>query len=455
MSFPTDDVITAIASASGPANQGIVRVSGPATLSVLAACFPDDAETLATVSSPQCIQGRLHLHPEVAPLPCQLYFWPDQRSYTRQPSAEIHLAGSPPLLDTTLEILCQQGARLAQPGEFTMRAFLAGRLDLTQVEAVLGVIDATSQRDLDIALTQLAGGLATPLHTLREQLLTLLAHLEAGLDFVEEDIEFISSSELAQQLGEISHVMATTLEQIRDRGEHNSQIRIVLRGAPNVGKSSLLNALAGDSAALVGAEQGTTRDYVTRRCKINTLDCLLIDTAGTTSATGHDPVAQQAQQVSREQSEQATLELLCIDGTRLPNAWEQQQLTLSDLSDRIQVITKADLASPEPAIAKGIHTSSVTGEGLEQLRKTIYQRLTHATDHTTAVVPDTLLRCRESLRLAGESIERARELTQLGQGDELVAAELRVALDELATVVGAVYTDDLLDRIFSRFCIGK
>jgi len=455
MSFPTDDVITAIASAPGPANQGIVRVSGPRTLSVLAACFPDDAETLATVISPQRIQGRLQLHPEVAPLPCQLYFWPDQRSYTRQPSAEIHLAGSPPLLDITLEMLCQQGARLAQPGEFTMRAFLAGRLDLTQVEAVLGVIDATNQRELDIALTQLAGGLATPLHTLREQLLTLLAHLEAGLDFVEEDIQFISPSELLQQLGEISHVMATTLDQIRGRDEHNSQIRIVLRGAPNVGKSSLLNALAGDAAALVGAEQGTTRDYVTRRCKINTLECLLIDTAGTTQATEHDRVAQQAQQVAREQAAQATLELLCIDGTRTPNAWEQQQLQLNDLTARIHVITKADLTPCESSSVAGIRTSSVTGEGLDQLQQSIYQRLTRPTQHTTAVVPDTLLRCRESLRLAGESIERARELTQQGLGEELVSAELRVALDELATVVGAVYTDDLLDRIFSRFCIGK
>ncbi|HIN94155.1 MAG TPA: hypothetical protein EYN03_00790, partial [Planctomycetes bacterium] len=171
--------------------------------------------------------------------------------------------------------------------------------------------------------------------------------------------------------------------------------------------------------------------------------------------TGHDRVAQQAQQVAREQAAQATLELLCIDGTRAPNAWEQQQLQLNNLSARIHVITKADLTPCEPTGVVGIQISSVTGEGLEQLRQSIYQRLTRPAQHTTAVVPDTLLRCRQSLRLAGESIERARELTQQRQGEELVSAELRVALDELATVVGAVYTDDLLDRIFSRFCIGK
>ena len=293
------------------------------------------------------------------------------------------------------------------------------------------------------------------LHTLREELLTLLAHLEAGLDFVEEDIEFISSSELDHQLKQISDVMTTTLDQIQGRGDHNSQTRIVLRGSANVGKSSLLNALAGATTALVGAEQGTTRDYVTRRCKIQSLECLLIDTAGATSETPDDHVAQQAQQVASEQAAQATLELFCLDSTRAPNTWEQKQRTNIPISTRIQVITKADMAPVESVTLQGILTSSVTGEGLDQLRQTIYHHLTHASHQTTSVVPDTLLRCRESLRLASESIDRARELNQSDLGDELVAAELRVALDELATVVGAVYTDDLLDRIFSRFCIGK
>ena len=159
--------------------------------------------------------------------------------------------------------------------------------------------------------------------------------------------------------------------------------------------------------------------------------------------------------MAREQAAQATLELLCIDGTRTPNPWEQQQLQLHDLSARINVITKADLTPCETSGVVGIQTSSVTGEGLEQLRQAIYQRLTRPAQYATAVVPDTLLRCRQSLRLASASIERARELTHQGQGEELVSSELRVALDELATVVGAVYTDDLLDRIFSRFCIGK
>ena len=455
MSFPIDDVITAVASAPGPAPRGIVRVSGPQTLSILADCFPAIRDELTKACTAQVIPGNLDLSGDLPPLPCQVYFWPDERSYTRQPSAELHLAGSPPLLEAAVEKLCQHGARLAEPGEFTMRSFLAGRLDLTQAEAVLGVIDAANQRELDVALTQLAGGLATPLHHLRDQLLELLAHLEAGLDFVEEDIEFISPELMDQQLAAISQTMQTTFQQIDGRHAPDTTIRIVLRGSPNVGKSSLLNALTGTSTALVSDQQGTTRDYVTHRCKINSLQCLLVDTAGATLVSEQDRVGRDAQELGNEQARQATLELFCVDSTRPLNPWEQQQLARGDDATRIPVMTKADLAVAAPTPPRAIATSSVTGAGLEQLRQTIYERLTSGTAGNTTVVHDTLLRCRESLRLSDASLQRARELTKLGQGEELVAVELRVALDELGKVVGAVYTDDLLDQIFSRFCIGK
>ena len=455
MSFPIDDVITAVASAPGPAPRGIVRVSGPRTLTVLADCFPAIRENLSKACTAQVIPGHLELASDLPPLPCHVYFWPDQRSYTRQPSAELHLAGSPPLLEATVEKLCQHGARLAEPGEFTMRSFLAGRLDLTQAEAVLGVIDAANQRELDVALTQLAGGLATPLHHLREQLLELLAHLEAGLDFVEEDIEFISSELMDQQLATISQAMQSTLQQIDGRSTPDTTMRVVLRGSPNVGKSSLLNALAGVSTALVSDEQGTTRDYLTHRCEINSLHCLLIDTAGATSVSEEDRVGQDAQDLGNEQARQATLELFCIDSSRPLNPWEQQQLNRGHDVNFIPVMTKADLGATNETPSQAIPTSSATGSGLEHLRQAIYENLSHASSGTSPIVHDTLLRCRESLRLGNASILRARQLTSSGQGEELIAVELRVALDELGKVVGAVYTDDLLDQIFSRFCIGK
>ena len=260
---------------------------------------------------------------------------------------------------------------------------------------------------------------------------------------------------LDQQLADISREVQKTLLQIQGRHAPDTQIRIVLRGSANVGKSSLLNALTGTSTSLVSEQQGTTRDYVTHHCKINSLPCLLVDTAGATPVPEQDRVGQDAQDLANEQARQATLELFCIDSTRPLNQWERQQLASGNDDTRIPVLTKMDLS---PAIAeppRAIPTSSVTGTGLEQLRQAIYERLAHGAVAAPTIVHDTLLRCRESLRLSDSSIQTARQLTNSGQGEELVAAELRVALDELGQVVGAVYTDDLLDQIFSRFCIGK
>jgi tRNA modification GTPase len=191
------DTIAAIASAPGGAARGIVRLSGPGVLDCLKRSFviaDEQCSSLEAILAAHAVRGTLRL--PTTRLPCELYYWPGARSYTREPLAELHTLGSPPLLASALAALCQAGARLAQPGEFTLRAFLAGRLDLTQAEAVLGVIDARGRTQLDAALAQLAGGLSAPLGRLRERLIDLLAHLEAGLDFVEEKIEFISSAEL-------------------------------------------------------------------------------------------------------------------------------------------------------------------------------------------------------------------------------------------------------------------
>src|SRR3954454_5157463 len=196
MAFDLDDTIAAIATASGGGLRGIVRISGPKSVEIAAGFMGAELSE----SLPTCRRATMHLPRELGLVPMTLYLWPTTSSYTRQPSAELHLPGSPPILEAGLEAVCQAGARLARPGEFTLRSFLAGRLDLTQAEAVLGVIDADSRQELESALAQLAGGVARPLRALREQLLDLLAQLEAGLDFVDEDIEFIAAAELKRQL---------------------------------------------------------------------------------------------------------------------------------------------------------------------------------------------------------------------------------------------------------------
>jgi tRNA modification GTPase len=458
--FHPDDTIAAIASAPGGAARGIVRLSGPEAVRSLESWFTaDDATDWQTAQSRRVVEGRLRVEAFHSPLPCDLYLWPTAASYTRQPTAEIHTIGSPPLLAAVLQTACRHGARLAQPGEFTLRAFLAGRLDLTQAEAVLGVIDATDRRELDVALAQLAGDLGGALRRLRDRLLDLLAQVEAGLDFVDEDIEFVSAGEIERELTAAQHDVAALVDRVQTRGDLAELARVVIAGWPNVGKSSLFNALVGHDRAIVSPQPGATRDYLSARIDLDGIQCELIDTAGVELRI-EAGISGAAQASSAEQRQQAGLLLLCLDSTRPLNDWERGQLSeIKNGPPALVVLTKTDGArrlalSALETPSELIQTSSSTLSGIERLRGQLRSALL-ASGAETGVVLTTAVRSRDSLRLAAESLARALELAQVSGGEELIAAELRIALDHLGQVVGTVYTDDVLDRIFSRFCIGK
>lgn len=453
-----DDTIVAIATPRAGGIRGIVRMTGPDSVRILSTVFHAAVawEALGT-GRPRMVPGHLATGDLLGEIPCDLYLWPNARSYTRQPAAELHTFGSPPLLDAVLSILCRAGARMARPGEFTMRAFLAGRLDLTQAEAVLGVIDAQSQMELNAALDQLAGGLASPLHSLREQLLELLAHLEAGLDFVEEDIHFISTEELVHQLQMAAASVGELLGQLEGRTDAAGEPRVVLRGLPNVGKSSLFNALAGLEKSIVSAQASTTRDYISSPIEVAGRSVLLVDTAGVEQIPESPSFTGLVQRMSSNQAQYATLELFCVDSSRPLTEWEEERITVANSSaeSRIIVVTKCDQPRQIHLTVPAFEISSHAGTGITQLRRGIAERLDVMLSGESAVMSSTAVRCVDSLRLADESLSRARELARNARGEELVAAELRIALDHLGVVTGAVYTDDILDRIFSRFCIGK
>ncbi len=428
-------------------------------LDTLAACFsPADDTVLQDIRRPTVISGNVVLDGSAfGKVPVDLLLWPSDRSYTRQPLAELHTIGSPPLLAAVLATLCQHGARLAEPGEFTLRAFLAGRLDLAQAEAVLGVIDARNRNELQAALAQLAGGMTHPLHNLRDRLLDLLAHLEAGLDFVEEDIQFVRPEEVQRQLDEAAAQVARLRDQLTKRTRHDDLPTVVLVGWPNVGKSSLFNRLIPRGSALVANEPGTTRDYLTGTLDLDGLTCRLCDTAGieptdSNSDDGSDTsIRRSAQQLGESLAQRGDLRLLCLDMTRALNPWEQQQLAANPADPRLIVLTKSDgqrrLSTPPGAL----ETSALADIGLETLRSAIRMELSELARAEAA----TAGRCADSLRAAAESLARASQLNEIQAGEELIGSELRLALDELGKVVGAVYTDDILDRVFSRFCIGK
>jgi tRNA modification GTPase len=460
MSLDVDDTIAAIASAPGAGARGIIRISGPNAITCIRGSFTaDNRRSLGALSKASIVAGQFDAGGYCGEIPVLAYVWPGTKSYTRQTSVELHLMGSPPLLEAVLNMVVHSGARIARPGEFTLRAFLAGRLDLTQAEAVLGVIDAESNAQLQTALGQLAGGLATPLNALRGNLLDLLSHLEAGLDFADEDIEFISQQVLCEQLSTAQAEVAQIVKQMQSRVGTTDEPRVALIGLPNAGKSSLLNALAGESAAIVSDIAGTTRDYVTRRVQLDGVRCLIVDTAGAEATSGQVSIETAAQLAANQQIAQADLVLICLDASQPRTIWDINELANLEAKS-IVVLTKIDRADPgKVALAvnvprDSIATSSVQGDGLDELKRAIAVRL-QAQVGDTHVVSGTAARCRESLLLAQQSLGRAKEASEFRLGEELVASEVRGALDDLGRVVGAVYTDDVLDRIFSRFCIGK
>ncbi len=446
-----NDTIAAIASPPGPGLRGIVRLSGPAAISTLLESFtPRNHEALPPRLA-RLLSGSMRVDGLRPLLPVMLGLWPAPKTYTGQDLAEIHLVGAIPLLNLVLAHCLGRGARLAEPGEFTLRAFLFGRIDLTRAEAVLGVIEAQNSAQLDAALEQLAGGLSGPIMATRNHLLDVVAHLEANLDFTDEpDVDLLGRAALA---GELQHA-ATTLEDLerrltdRDRGD--GRPRVVLFGPPNVGKSRLYNALIGDGQAIVSPQAGTTRDYLSAPCDCDGLTVELVDTAGVEVAG--DSITAQAQALRRLQVERADLLLVC----RAADSCAPHAAEPTARCRRLLVWTKSDQAMPGPGggCAHPIITSAATGFGLQTLRSAIARSI--RCEETESNLPaGTAARCRGSLRRACEALGQASECLARGDGEELVAFDLRLAVDELGKVVGAVVTDDILDRIFRRFCIGK
>lgn len=443
--FDLDDTIVAPSSASGSGPRAIVRLSGPAALTIGRHGFtPTEGRPFR---SRRLHAGAYRLPELAAALPADLLFFRAPATCTGQDVVEIHTLGSPPLVERLVAALLDAGARAAQPGEFTMRAFLAGKLDLTQAEAVLGVIEARSRDELRTALSQLAGGLAQPLQRLRDELLDLLADLEAGLDFSEEDIQFVSSAALRDRLGQACDYLWELQAQLDQRATGERPFGVVLAGPPNAGKSSLFNALAGQAQALVSAEPGTTRDYLIQRLSFDGQAIELIDTAGW-QATGSS-IEAQAQSLGRDQAAAADLILVCQPADQAPLAPETTRFAGTGATSVRIIATKCDRAAPPEGL---LATSSVTGLGLAELRQLLRVQAQLATQRS---LTPSLSRCRHHVAAALGHLEASLTLTAEALPTELVALELRSALAELGEMVGAVYTDDLLDRIFSRFCIGK
>lgn len=467
MRFETDTTICAIATGTEGAPRGIIRITGPDTVPLLKQLFESASDRLSVARSAQVIDTSLIL-PQIGTIPIAIFCWPTDRSYTGQPSAELHMLGAPVLMREVEGLLIANGARLAQGGEFTLRAYLAGRMDLTQCEAVLGLIHAKGDRAFRVALEQLAGGLAQPLKHLRSDLINLLADLEAGLDFVDEDIEFVSQDDVLRRLGHANAQLLGLQKQLAHRAGLELAMRVVLSGLPNAGKSSLFNALCRADLAIASQSPGTTRDYLRSRIERQGTSFDLIDTAGIDRAVDLEQSEDQnpsqstpdrdAQGVTVDQLRDADLVLYCTPSDEASSDEDQRCLdrVIEHTScDVWRIVTKSDLLASDLRATKEFQVSAVRDDGIADLLDAIAQHIADSREKEQDVVPMTGQRCRDALERAIQRIRDASNAAKSESGDEVVAGELRMALDELGQVAGAVVNNDVLDALFSRFCIGK
>ena len=488
----TDDTIVAISSPLTGAALGIVRLSGAQTIDILSGCFGLSLDKPARATR---LEAPLTLDAGASPLPASVYLWQEGHSYTGELSAEIHTIGSLPLLNRIVDRLIESGARAAQGGEFTFRAFLSGSLDLTQAEAVLGLIEASDEAAFKTAARQLAGGFSSKLKSVRNELLDVLVYLEAGFDYAEEDLSYLTTEQLQSAISSALDKVQDVRRRLQKDVSAVVSNRVVLIGEPNAGKSSLLNALAERQAAIVSHTPGSTRDYVTARVVWNGVPLEIVDTAGrrrgaapsshyravdenrsrwSLSAfsqlatrnsqlqSGTDSpkretvdaedssIAAQAQELSNEQKDSADIVVLCVPV-------DQQPQTDDDVD--LIVRTKSDKAGSVSDTPDGeLFCSAVTGDGIEELRQAIVQLVAVRSSGQTEILASTSQRCRELAQRAEEFLIAALNLCRDESGsvpEELIAENLRLTLNALGEIVGDVCTDDILEGIFGRFCVGK
>ena len=447
------DTIAAISTALGEAAISVVRVSGPKAVPIAADAFklpprltPRLAHLVHAVDAEgNSIDQGLLLH------------FKGPASYTGEDVIEFHGHGGVLVTQRVLERLLACGARAAEPGEFTQRAFLNGKMDLTQSEAVMDLIHAQSTLALRAANEQLGGAIGHEAQAMQQAIIPVLAHIEAYIDFPEEDISPETGADLLKRIDSVlerAQKLIATSEQGRIL-RHGA--RTVISGAPNVGKSSLLNLLLGFERAIVSPTAGTTRDTIEEIIQVHGIPLRLVDTAGLRESS--DEIERVGIQRTERELDRADLVIEVVDASSDADTPARNRLNLSSelASRRILVLNKADLGiHPSWSVeANAIPLSCVTGDGMEALRDAIREVISHAgplaADHPMASDARHKAACERS----AESLRAARTALERNEAPEFIALEIREAMHALGDVIGQVDVERVLDVIFSTFCIGK
>ena len=449
------DTICALATAHGIGAISVIRVSGARAAEVtrqLAAFLPKELE------SHKIYYGFLHaLDDGRAVDEVLVAYFAEGRSFTGESSVEISCHGSETLVAEILSQLCLAGARPATRGEFTYRAFMNGRIDLVQAESILALIESRSTRAAQQALRQLQGDFSKRLHDIREGLTWVLAHLEANIDFAAEDIELIPMAKLAEKLARLGASVLEMLAGYRKGLIIRNGFQVALVGAPNAGKSSLLNAIAGEERAIVTSVAGTTRDFVEAELSLEGLRVTLIDTAGLRATT--DEIEQIGVQRTLNKLKEVDLVLYIAPATVLSGP-DREFLAQIPWAKTALVVNKidlpgADVAGPQidSAVLARLPVSALTGHGLEELRQWLRGRIHGELAEDTTVVSNA--RQYKGLQNLHGYLTKALPLMLNQDSPDLIALELQLGLQELYGVLGITFDDQVMDRVFNEFCLGK
>jgi len=451
-----DDTIAAIATAPGQGGVGVIRVSGPACISILSQVF-EGAHPVPSWASHHLYVGTIST-PTGTTLDRGLaVIMRAPRSYTGEDVAELHCHGSPVLLHRILHSVLACGARIAEPGEFTKRSFLNGKLDLSQAEAVIDAVTARTHQGADLAIRQLSGAVSQWVNNLREGAIRLKALVEAQIDFSEEDFT-VDQAEMLRQLQQCEQPLVALLTTYERGKLIRDGLRVAIVGRPNVGKSSLLNALLGEERAIVTSVAGTTRDVIEECINLDGVPVVIADTAGLRGHHQADTVERLGMERTLKRIQGADLVLVVIDASQPLADEDTEVLEITAATPRLIVLNKSDLP---PRITGGrfsqdrwVAVSATDSSSLDDLRNALIEvTRDHPPSPDTPII--TRARHHAALVLAAQSLDLASRSISEGRSCDLIAVDLQDALDHLGSITGIVTNEDVLDRIFSEFCVGK
>jgi len=461
MQLTSDSTIAAISTPPGAGGIGIVRISGALAPAILKAVFrPHHAN--CSFSSHRLYYGHV-IDPASGKILDEVLAvrMAAPNTYTREDVVELHCHGSHLVLRAVLEIVLSQGAVLATPGEFTKRAFLNGRIDLTRAEAVIDILSARTRKGVDLAQEQLAGALYRRIEPIRAQLVRMRAQLEVAIDFPDDEVEIADHQLLREQLRrEVVAPLAKLLGNAERGRLYRQGVAIVIAGLPNVGKSSLLNALLQEERALVTAIPGTTRDSIEEIIDLYGIPVRIIDTAGIRETVGE--LEALGIQLAKELINSADLVVFLVDGAG--DIGEGDVLLYQQLRHKplLAVVNKIDLCGGQlpdlsafPGVENWLAISAKRQEGIEELKKTLFARLTGNPEQWEEEGCAPNLRHKLALQQALAACDRLAASFDEGLSNDLLTVDLQECLDCLAAIVGETTTEDILDVVFAEFCLGK